>query len=63
MADCVFMSDANRSDLSGASKLDSVILYSKNASGTLTYLKQNDFYYSYFNSSPYGCRIHCNIFD
>jgi YD repeat-containing protein len=49
-----FMSDAKRSDLSGASKLDSVILYSKNASGALTYLKQNNFYYSYFNSSHLG---------
>ena len=47
----LFMSDANRSDLSGASKLDSIILFSKNAAGALTYLKQNNFYYSYFNGS------------
>ncbi len=47
----LFMSDANRSDLGGASKLDSIILFSKNASGTLTYLKQNNLYYSYFNGS------------
>ena len=50
----LFMSDSKRSDLSGASKLDSIILYSKNSAGTLTYLKQNNFYYSYFNSSHLG---------
>ncbi len=50
----IFMSDSKRSDLSGASKLDSIILYSKNSAGTLTYLKQNNFYYSYFNSSHLG---------
>ena len=46
-----FMADASRSDLNGASKLDSVVLYSKNSAGALTYLKQNNFYYSYFNQT------------
>jgi hypothetical protein len=44
-----FLFDMTRSDLLGANKLDSVVLYSKNAAGTLTYLKEDDFYYSYFN--------------
>ena len=46
----IFYSDNKRSDLLGAYKLDSIQLFSKNAAGTLTYQKQHDFYYSYFNS-------------
>ena len=44
-----FATDASRSDLYGGYKLDSVMIYSKNAAGTETYLKQENFYYSYFN--------------
>jgi hypothetical protein len=44
-----FNFDASRSDLYGAYKLDSVLIYSKNAGGTLTYQRQDNFYYSYFN--------------
>ncbi len=44
-----FATDANRSDLNGGYKLDSVLIYSKNAAGVQTYLKQENFYYSYFN--------------
>jgi hypothetical protein len=44
-----FATDANRSDLEGGYKLDSVMVYSKNAAGVQTYLKQDNFYYSYFN--------------
>lgn len=47
-----FVTDGNRSDLNGAYKLDSVLIYSKNSAGTLSYLKQNNFYYSYFNQTP-----------
>ncbi len=50
----VFMSDSHRSDISGASKLDSVILYSKNSAGTLSYIKSQDLFYSYFNSTLQG---------
>ena len=49
-----FYFDATRSDLYNGNKLDSVLLYSKNASGTLTYIKQHNCYYSYFNSSYIG---------
>jgi hypothetical protein len=45
-----FLSDDNRSDLYGGYKLDSVVLYSMNAAGTLTYRHEHDFYYSYFNA-------------
>jgi hypothetical protein len=45
-----FLFDQNRSDLQNGVKLDSVILYSKNAAGTLTYQQEHDFYYSYFNA-------------
>lgn len=43
--------DSSRSDLEGGYKLDSVLIYSKSAAGTQTYLKQDNFYYSYFNST------------
>ncbi len=46
-----FYFDNHRSDLQGGNKLDSVLVYSKNVSGALTYLKQHNFYYSYFNST------------
>lgn len=46
----LFYSDNKRSDLFGGLKLDSVQLYSKNAAGILTYQKQHNFYYTYFNS-------------
>jgi len=45
-----FLSDYKRSDLPGGYKLDSVVLYSMNAAGTLTYQHEHDFYYSYFNA-------------
>jgi hypothetical protein len=45
-----FLFDYNRSDLEGAFKLDSVVLYSMNSAGTLTYQHEHDFYYSYFNA-------------
>jgi hypothetical protein len=45
-----FLVDSNRSDLSGGYKLDSVVLYSMNSAGTLTYQHEHDFYYSYFNA-------------
>ncbi|HXB32681.1 MAG TPA: hypothetical protein VNV35_04640 [Puia sp.] len=44
-----FLFDQNRSDLQNGLKLDSVILYSKNSAGSLTYQHEHDFYYSYFN--------------
>jgi hypothetical protein len=44
-----FATDVNRSDLTNGYKLDSVMIYSKNAAGVQTYLKQDNFYYSYFN--------------
>jgi hypothetical protein len=47
----LFLYDNKRSDLAGGDKLDSVILYSANAAGTLTYQHEHDFYYSYFNAS------------
>jgi hypothetical protein len=43
--------DNKRSDLYGGYKLDSLMIYSKNVVGTQTYLKQENFYYSYFNST------------
>jgi hypothetical protein len=48
-----FVFDSTRNDLYGAYKLDSIMIYSKNAAGTRTYLKQDNFYYTYFNPS-YG---------
>ncbi|HEV3221344.1 MAG TPA: hypothetical protein VGZ90_00625 [Puia sp.] len=47
----LFLFDANRNDLNGAYKLDSIILYSKNSAGALIYQKEHDFYYSYFNGT------------
>lgn len=44
-----FQWDKNRSDMNGGTKLDSVLIYSKNSSGTLSYQKQFNFNYSYFN--------------
>ena len=49
-----FLFDQNRSDLQNGFKLDSVILYSRNAAGTLTYQHEHDFYYSYFNQGLAG---------
>jgi hypothetical protein len=46
-----FAFDASRSDLQGGYKLDSILIYSKNAAGAETYLKQDNFYYTYFNGS------------
>ncbi len=46
-----FAFDNKRSDLYGGYKLDSLMIYSKNSVGTQTYLKQENFYYSYFNST------------
>ena len=47
----LFLFDANRNDLNGAYKLDSIFLYSKNSAGALAYQKEHDFYYSYFNGT------------
>ncbi len=48
----VFISDnTSRIDVTNASRLDSIILYSKNATGTLSYIKSYDLFYSYFNST------------
>ena len=44
-----FYFDGNRNDLFGANKLDSILIYSKDASGMLSYQKQDNFYYTYFN--------------
>ena len=44
-----FVFDSTRNDLLGAYKLDSIIVYSKNATGALTYFKQDNLYYTYFN--------------
>ncbi len=52
-----FVYDGNRSDLSGAKKLDTVKIYAKNPSG-LTLLRENNLHYSYFAppgySQPWG---------
>ena len=48
-----FIFDSTRNDLTGAYRLDSVRVFSKNAAGALTFLKQDNFYYSYFNPT-YG---------
>ncbi len=45
----VFDWDGRRSDLQGAAKLDSVLIYSKGAGGSLNYLRQFNLSYSYFN--------------
>ena len=45
-----FIFDGNRVDLQNGKKLNNVKIYSKNSSGLLTYVKEHDFYYSYFNS-------------
>jgi hypothetical protein len=50
----LFFVDSNRNDLLGSGKLDSILLYSRNATSTLTYQKQHDFYYSYFNGTYPG---------
>jgi hypothetical protein len=44
-----FVFDSTRNDLQGGYKLDSVLIYSKNAAGVQTYVKQDNLYYSYFN--------------
>ncbi len=44
-----FSFDAIRNDLEGGKKLNSIKIFSKNAAGTLTYIKENQFSYSYFN--------------
>jgi hypothetical protein len=44
-----FVFDGNRSDLSGGKKLDAVKVYSKTGS-SYNYLKEHDFYYSYFDA-------------
>jgi hypothetical protein len=46
-----FYFDNKRKDLLGGNKLDSVVIYSKASSGALTYLKQDNFYYTYFNGA------------
>ena len=46
-----FQWDLNRSDMNGGTKLDSVLIYSKNSTGALTYQKQFNFNYSYFNAT------------
>ncbi len=49
-----FLFDQNRSDLQNGVKLDSILLYSKDSAGTLTYQHEHDFYYSYFNQGLGG---------
>lgn len=49
-----FVFDNVREDIQTGKKLNAVKIYSK-ANGTLNYLKEQDFYYSYFNAGqPYG---------
>ena len=48
-----FVFDSTRNDLSGAYRLDSIRIFSKNAAGALTFLKQDNLYYSWFNPT-YG---------
>jgi hypothetical protein len=47
-----FSFDSSRTDLLHGKKLNGIKIYSKNAAGTLTYVKEHKLYYSYFNSSP-----------
>ncbi len=44
-----FVFDGNRSDLLGGKKLDAIKLFSKTGS-TLNYIKEHDFFYSYFDA-------------
>ncbi len=46
-----FAFDSTRSDLLNSYKLDSLLIYSKNSAGIQSYIKQENFYYSYFNST------------
>ena len=46
-----FAFDSSRSDLLNSYKLDSLLIFSKNAAGIQTFVKQENFYYSYFNST------------
>ena len=48
-----FTFDGNRTDLQNGKKLDAIKIYSQNTSG-VTYLKENDFYYSYFGTAVNG---------
>lgn len=48
-----FSYDQHRSDLAGGSKLNAIALYSKSAAG-LQYLREYDFFYSYFDNSYAG---------
>lgn len=45
--------DSTRNDLGGAYRLNNIRIYSKNAAGALTFLKQDNLYYSWFNPT-YG---------
>jgi hypothetical protein len=52
-----FSWDNTRTDLQNGVKLDSVKIYSKSSSG-LTYVKEHDFFYSYFNGGQsYGSNL------
>lgn len=46
-----FAFDGNRIDLQNGKKLNNVKIYAKNGNGSLTYVKEHDFYYSYFNAT------------
>jgi hypothetical protein len=45
-----FTFDNSRTDLQNGKKLNDIAIYSKNAAGSLTYLHEYKFFYSYFNS-------------
>ncbi len=45
-----FSFDGSREDLQNGKRLNAIKIYSKDATGALTYIKEHDFYYSYFNA-------------
>jgi len=46
-----FSFDGVRSDVQGGKKLNNIKIYSKDQTGTLKYLKEQQFFYSYFNTN------------
>ena len=46
-----FIFDATRTDLQNGKKLNNLKIFSKNSNGSLRYIKEHDFYYSYFNAT------------
>lgn len=52
-----FIFDASRNDLQSGKKLNAIKIFSRN-NGALTFLKEQDFYYSYFNAGQvYGTNL------